>query len=109
MTQSVVEMACGREEKLDGVLTWDHHMLCVCIYIAWEYWRRLLRPGLRRRGLLLHAGKKNNDKAEDLVRNTLSYHQPSYLSLISTPSCPPPAHSSYSYSQPLQAWAPRRP
>lgn len=29
-----------------------------------EHWRRLLRPGLRRRDLLQEAGKKNNDKAD---------------------------------------------
>lgn len=33
MTQSGVEMACGREEeKLDGVLTWDHYKSLVYIY-----------------------------------------------------------------------------
>lgn len=34
MTQSGVEMACGREEKLDGVLTWDHHKSYVYIYAS---------------------------------------------------------------------------
>lgn len=33
MTQSVIEMACGRGEKLDGLGTWDQYMLHLCIYI----------------------------------------------------------------------------